>query len=60
MTLGSVIIQMKSLSFLRLMVSSCIAELDLLRLTCIILMLPTSLDIDVLVRAAPTSAGSPV
>ena len=33
-TLGSVIMQIKLASFLRLIVSSCIAELDLFKLTC--------------------------
>ena len=33
-TLGSVIMQIKLISFLRLIVNSCIAELDLFKLTC--------------------------
>ena len=37
-TLGSVIMQMKLISFLRLIVNSCIAELDLFKLTCRTLM----------------------
>ena len=36
-TLGSVIIQIKLVSFLRLIVNSCIAELDLFKFICIIL-----------------------
>ena len=37
-TLGSVTRQIKSVSFLRLIVSSCMAELDLFKLTCKTLM----------------------
>ena len=45
MTLGSVIIHMNSVSFLRLIVSSCIAELDLFKLICrTLIFLPCSRD----------------
>ena len=37
-TLGSVIMHMKSVSFLRFIVSTCIAELDLFKLICLTLM----------------------
>ena len=38
-TLGSVTMQIKLVSFLRLIVSSCMAELDLFKLTCRTLMI---------------------
>ena len=56
-TLGSVIMQIKSFSFLRLIVSSCIAEFDLLRFVCTTLIFSVLLSVDFDVLFAPFATG---